>query len=347
MIIREKEPANLEMPFSALESFITPNHEFYVRSHFAMPKIDLARWRLRIEGAVARPLELSHADLGGRRMITRPVTMECAGNSRIFLQPKAKGVQWEMGAVGNAEWTGVSLGELLAEAGCAENACEVILEGADSGTIAEPPRPAGQVHYSRSLSLGKAGRDVLLALQMNGEPLTPAHGFPLRAIVPGWYAVASVKWLKRIIITDKPFNGYYQTLDYAVWKREGNQARLTSLSSIQTKAVIISPAKGETVPANSSVRLRGGAWTGNGEIRKVDVSADNGKTWHEAKLLGDSKLNAWRLWEFNWKTPAQSGKATLIARATDSKGGTQPLERDPDRGSYMINHLLPVEVNVS
>ncbi len=346
MIIREKEPANLEMPFSALESFITPNHKFYVRSHFAMPKIDLARWRLRIEGAVARPLELSHADLGGRRMITRPVTMECAGNSRIFLQPKAKGVQWEMGAVGNAEWTGVSLGELLAEAGCAENACEVILEGADSGTIAEPPRPAGQVHYSRSLSLGKAGRDVLLALQMNGEPLTPAHGFPLRAIVPGWYGMAAVKWLQRIIVTAEPFQGYYQTVDYAFWEPADGGARLVPITEMQVKAAIARPSHGEAIPAGSSYQVRGAAWTANAEIARVELSVDEGKSWAEASLGEDRAADSWRLWHYDWSVPEERSIRRLIARATDSRGRTQPMERDANRGSYMINHCIPVEVEI-
>ena len=181
---------------------------------------------------------------------------------------------------------------------------------------------------------------------MNGQELPPEHGSPVRAIVPGWYAVASIKWLQRIIVTDKPFNGYYQTLDYAFWKREGEQARLTALSEMQIKAVITHPSEGETVPANSNVRIRGAAWTGSGEITKVEFSTDAGKTWSETKLIDESKPNAWRLWEFDWKTPAAAGKATLIARATDSKGRTQPTERDPDRGTYMINHLVPVNVEV-
>src|SRR6478736_8642565 len=165
MIIREKEPANLEMPFSALDGVITPNDQFYVRSHFPVPQIDLATWRLRIEGALDRPREYSHADLLARSLVTVAATMECAGNSRIFLQPKVKGVQWEMGAIGNAEWIGISLGDLLREAGYSDQACEVILEGADSGAIAEPPRPAGRVHYARSLSLGRARDGVLLVLR--------------------------------------------------------------------------------------------------------------------------------------------------------------------------------------
>ena len=168
----------------------------------------------------------------------------------------------------------------------------------------------------------------------------------MRAIVPGWYAMASVKWLQRIIVTDQPFTGYYQTIDYAYWKRRAAIAELTPLTEMQLKAQIAKPSQGEIIPANSRVRVHGAAWTSDGEITKVELSTDGGATWTEAKLLGESKLNAWRLWEFNWQTPTAPGTQTLIARATDSLGRTQPVHRDPDRGTYMINHLLPIEVEV-
>ncbi|PYK85421.1 MAG: sulfite oxidase, partial [Verrucomicrobia bacterium] len=172
------------------------------------------------------------------------------------------------------------------------------------------------------------------------------HGFPLRAIVPGWYAMASIKWLERIIVTNKPFNGYYQTLDYACWKRRGEIADLVPLSEIAIKAEIARPAQGEIISANSKVRIYGAAWTSDDEITKVEVSTDGGSVWSETKLIGAAKRNAWRLWEFDWKTPAKPGKQKLVARATDSQGRTQPIERDPDRGTYMINHLLPITVEV-
>jgi DMSO/TMAO reductase YedYZ molybdopterin-dependent catalytic subunit len=164
--------------------------------------------------------------------------------------------------------------------------------------------------------------------------------------VPGWYAMASVKWLQRIIVTDRPFNGYYQTLDYAFWKRRGDVAELTPLAEMQTKAEIAQPVKGEIVATNSKVRVHGAAWTSDGEIAKVELSTDGGATWSKANLIGEAKRNAWRLWEFEWKTPAVTGRVALIARATDSQGWTQPAQRDRDRGTYMINHLLPIEVEV-
>ena len=274
-----------------------------------------------------------------------PATLECAGNGRSFLEPKVKGVQWGLGGVSNAEWTGISLSILLDRAGMKATGREIILEGADRGKLEDPKAPCGEINFARSIPISKAG-SVVLAYKMNGEELPPEHGFPVRAVVPGWYAVASVKWLQRIIITDKPFNGYYQTLDYAFWKRDGEHARLTALSEMQTKAEILNPRENETVAANSNVGVRGAAWTGDGEITRVELSSDGGSTWSEVKLLGESKPNAWRLWEFNWKTPARAGKATLIARATDSNGRTQPLERDPDRGNYMINHLVTITVEV-
>lgn len=346
MIIRQNEPANLEMPFAELDGFFTPNDKFYVRSHFATPEIDPATWRLRIEGAVERPLELSYDELRARPMRTVAVTMECAGNSRIFLQPKVKGVQWEMGAVGNAEWTGVSLGDLLREAGCLAGACEVILEGADHGSIAEPPRPAGNVHYARSLSLGKARRDVLLALAMNGEPLTRAHGFPVRAIVPGWYGMAAVKWLRRIIVIEEPFHGYYQTVDYSYWEPGDGGARLVPITEMQVKAAIARPTQGEVVAAGGRYRVHGAAWSSDAEIARVELSTDGAATWADASLGEKSLPNTWRLWDYDWQVPDRPRRCSLMVRATDSRGRTQPMERDPNRGSYMINHCLPVEVEI-
>ena len=346
-IVRSEEPLNLEMPFEQLDGFITPTKAFYVRTHFPIPKIDKNKWRLRIEGEVEKPFEFRYDELLKLESRKIPATLECAGNNRNLLETKVKGVQWGLGAVGNAEWTGVPLSILIDRAGVKSNALEVILEGADSGKLEDPKGPAGELNFARSIPLEKARSDVLLAYKMNDVDLPPEHGFPLRAIVPGWYAMASIKWLERIIVTDRPFNGYYQTLDYAFWKRRGDIADLVPLSEVQIKAEIAQPIAGEIVSANSKVRVHGAAWTSDGEITKVELSADGGSTWNEVKLLAESKPNAWRLWEFDWKTPARSGKATLIARATDSKSRKQPTERDPDRGTYKINHLLPIEVEVT
>jgi DMSO/TMAO reductase YedYZ molybdopterin-dependent catalytic subunit len=345
-IVRSEDPLNLEMPFEKLDGFITPTEAFYVRRHFPIPKIDKNKWRLRVEGEVKKPFKLGYDELLNLESRKIPVTLECAGNNRNFLEPKVKGVQWGLGAVGNAEWTGVPLSILLDRAGVNSGAGEVILEGADGGKLEDPKSPAGELRFARSIPLTKARGDVLLAYKMNEVDLPAQHGFPLRAIVPGWYAMASIKWLERIIVTNKPFNGYYQTLDYAYWKRRGEIVDLVALSEIAIKAEIARPAQGEIISANSKVRIYGAAWTSDDEITKVEVSTDGGSVWSEAKLVGVAKRNAWRLWEFDWKTPSKPGKQKLIARATDSRGRTQPIERDPDRGTYMINHLLPITVEV-
>jgi DMSO/TMAO reductase YedYZ molybdopterin-dependent catalytic subunit len=248
--------------------------------------------------------------------------------------------------VGTAEWTGVPLSALLDRAVIQSTASEVILEGADHGMLNDPKSPPGELTFARSIPVKKALKDVLLAYKMNGEELPPPHGFPVRAIVPGWYAMASIKWLQRIIVTDQSFTGYYQTMDYAYWQRHDQIAELTPLRELQIKAEIARPVAGEIIPVNSNVRVRGAAWTTDGEITKVELSDNGGASWSNATLLGQSKPYAWRLWEFNWRTPATPGKQTLIARATDSIGRTQPVDRDRDRSTYMINHLLPIEVEL-
>ncbi len=345
-IVRGETPLNLEMPFEKLDGFLTPTESFYVRTHFPIPSIDRDAWWLRIEGEVENSFAINYEELLELESVTIPATLECAGNNRSLLEPKVKGVQWGLGAVGTAQWTGVPLSILLDRAGVKASACEIIFEGADGGMLEDPKSPPGELKFARSIPVAKARADVLLAYKMNGRELPPEHGFPLRAIVPGWYAMASVKWLQRIVVTDQPFTGYYQTIDYAYWERREAIAELTPLAEMQVKAQIAKPAEGDIVPANSTVGVHGAAWTSNGEITKVELSTDGAATWNEAKLLGQSKRNAWRLWEFNWQTPAAAGTRTLIARATDSTGRTQPVERDRDRGTYMINHLLQITVEV-
>ncbi len=346
MIVREREPLNLEMPFSSLSGFVTPVEHFFVRSHYAVPSIDEKKWRLKVEGEVKKTLTLSLRDLLKMDSVTVPVTLECAGNGRAFLVPQAKGAQWERGAVSNAEWTGVRLADVLDMAGVKESTREVIFEGADQGEIKEPPGPAGKNHYARSMPVKKAMEDVLLAFRMNGEPLTPAHGAPVRAIVPGWYGMASVKWLTRIIASADPFHGYYQTVDYAYWEPNPGAPTLVPITEMQVKAQIARPGFADAVHAGQTYRVHGAAWTTEAKITKVEISTDGGKTWHDTRLIGKPVRNAWQLWEYPWRVPNKPGKAKLMVRATDSEGRTQPLERDENRGSYIVNHVVPIEVEV-
>ena len=203
--------------------------------------------------------------------VTIPVTLECAGNGRAFLSA-AKGAQWERGAVSNAEWTGVRLNDVLRRAGLKDSARELIFEGADKGEIKESPRPAGKIHYARSMPVEKATDDVLLAFKMNGEDLTPEHGAPVRVIVPGWYGMASVKWLTRIIASAEPFNGYYQTIDYAYWERRRNSPTLVPITEMQVKAQIALPGFADAVRAGQTYRVTGAAWTTEADITKVEIS---------------------------------------------------------------------------
>jgi DMSO/TMAO reductase YedYZ molybdopterin-dependent catalytic subunit len=344
LIPRETNPNNLESPFGALNRLITPNELFYIRNHFNQPRVDKASWRLKVIGAVERPLELTYDQLLDLPSVTKTVTLECAGNGRGFLTPKAKGVQWELGAVSTAEWTGVSLSKVLEKAGLRADAVEVVLEGPDKGEPKSDAKPAGAIPFARSLPMAKAQKpEVLLAYKMNGAVLPEAHGFPLRAVVGGWYGMASVKWLSRIIAADRPFNGFFQGIDYAFWERRYGLPTLKPITEMDVKASISQPEAGATVPANATVRVHGAAWAGESEPAKVEVSTDGGGTWADAKLLGAGTPMAWRLWEFNWKTPAD-GRRVLMARATDKRGRVQPMERDPDRRNYRISHVHPTEV---
>lgn len=345
--IIEKEPVNLEMPFGTVDRFFTPNENFYVRCHFPIPKIDETTWRLRIEGEVEKELSLTLGDLLKLPAYTSAALLECAGNNRVFLMPKVKGAQWQMGAVGNAEWTGARLSEILERAGVKTGALEVILEGADEGQVKDPPSPSGNFHYARSIPLQKALDDVLIVYEMNGQPLSETHGAPVRAIVPGWYGMAAVKWLTRVIVSNAPFQGFYQTVEYTVWERPYESLPVqVQLGEVPVKAQISRPEMGEVVAAGAKVWVQGTAWTCDVEIAKVEVSDDWGETWREAKLLGPVVRNAWRFWEYQWTAPEMPGKQVLMVKATDSKGREQPYKHDPDRGTYKINHCLPIDVEV-
>ncbi|MCA1595235.1 MAG: sulfite oxidase [Chloroflexi bacterium] len=348
LITRTENPDNLESPFDAVDRFLTPNSRFFVRSHYLTPQIEVADWRLLVEGSVDRPLALGYDEIVSMAPTTLPATLECAGNSRGLLKPPVKGLQWQTGAVSTAEWTGPRLADVLARAGVSASAREVILEGADRGPVDKDPSPAGETAFARSIPLELAmSPQVVLAHRMNGEPLPGEHGFPLRAVVAGWYAVASIKWLRRIVVCDRPFAGYYQTADYSYWDRTNGLPSLRPITSLEVKSQIARPFAGECVQAGSHYRVHGAAWTGEGDVAAVEVSVNGGSTWSEARLMGDAVPWSWRLWEFDWQVPSSPGPVSLCVRATDSLGRTQPATRDPDRGTYLINHVVSVEVNVT
>jgi DMSO/TMAO reductase YedYZ molybdopterin-dependent catalytic subunit len=346
LILRSREPEALEFPFASLDSYLTPNDRFYQLSHFGVPRLDSRTWRLRVEGAVDRPLDLTYDDLLEMKSIPKVAMLECSGNGRVFLLPKVNGVPWELGGVGNAEWTGVPLDAVLERAGVRQGAVEVILEGADHGERKEEPRSPGSIPFARSIPIAKARTDVLLAYRMNGVDLPPAHGYPLRAVVPGWHGVASVKWLTRVVVADRRFVGYFQSLEYTYFERRDGLPSLVPVTEVGVKSQVARPGRGERVPRGTDYRVHGAAWAGESDVVKVEVSTDGGGSWSEAGLLGEPVRHAWRLWEFNWRTPGRSGPRTVMARARDASGRVQPMARDPDRRSYMISHVLPVEVEV-
>ena len=348
LTVRMQEPQNLEFPFSELKSWITPSEQFFIRSHFAVPKVDSQRFQLTVEGHVENKLELSLDDIKKMAPVTMPLTLECAGNGRVFLVPQGRGLQWGLGAVGNAEWTGVPLSAILERAKVKAGGVDVILVGADKGVIAADPASPGPIYFDRSIPLEKATKpEVLLAYQMNGESLTTSHGAPLRAVIGGWYGVASVKWLSRIIVTDKPHNGFWQTFDYATFeRRDGGLPTLKPITAMQPKSSIARPTNQEVIPTGKPYQLVGAAWTGESKIAKVQVSSDGGKSWNDAKLTGVEKPFCWRTWEFLWDVPTVRGPVKLLTRAIDANGQTQPEVRDINRRTYMINHLVAVEVLV-
>lgn len=350
LIVRMHEPRNLETPLTALlsgdEALITQTERFFVRSHFPVPAIDPRAYRLVVEGHVARRLELSLDELRTKfDAVTKTILLECAGNGRVFLVPPVRGLQWGHGGVGQATWTGVSLAQVLERAGVKPGAADVVLVGADSGTVADPPTP-GAIPFDRGIPLAKAtSPECLLAWEMNGEPLTPAHGAPLRAVVGGWYGMASIKWLTRVVVTDQPYTGYWQTFDYSRWERSPTTPpRLVPLTAIQPKAIITSLGAGDVLRLGEKRMLAGLAWAGERAVARVEWSDDGGRSWHAARL-GAAEPLRWVRWEAEL-TPRQRGPLQLLARCTDSAGNTQPLDRDPDRRTYMINHLIPVEVMV-
>jgi DMSO/TMAO reductase YedYZ molybdopterin-dependent catalytic subunit len=347
LIIRQKEPKNLEALFDRMDSYVTPTGQFYIRNHFPAPKLDRASYQLRVEGAFGRPLALSYDELRSMPSETRVATLECAGNSRVFLIPQAPGAQWELGAVGNAEWTGVPLRSLLERADLAADACEIVLEGSDRGTPKEEPVPPTPISYARSLPRAKALQpEVLIAYAMNGRDLTQDHGFPVRAIVPGHYGMASVKWLTGIQAVREPFQGYWQTSDYAYWASMDGRPVRRALGEMKLKSEIARPRVYETLAPNRICTISGAAWAGETDVTEVMVSTDGGQTWALAEFLDPERRYAWRRWKFDWLTPKDPGQHTLLACARDARGMLQPVQHDLNYGAYVINHSLPIEVFV-
>lgn len=313
---------NHSMPLEALQSDTTPPGLHYVLTHFDIPFIDAEHWHLQIGGAVQRSLELNLKALRRAPRISIPVTLECAGNGRSLLRPRPLSQPWQLEAVGTAVWTGVPLAYLLAQAGVEEDAVEVVFTGADSGI------QGGVRHqFARSLPIAEALRpDIVLAYRMNGNELPPQHGYPLRLVVPGWYGMASVKWLSSIKVLTKPFDGFQQAVAYR-YQQDADDAG-TPVTWIKVRSLMVPPGvpdfftRSRIVPTGP-VMLTGRAWSGEGAVQRVDVGID-GK-WAPAHLEHPAAPFAWCAWSLPWV--ADPGEHELACRATDATGATQPLEQ--------------------
>jgi DMSO/TMAO reductase YedYZ molybdopterin-dependent catalytic subunit len=337
-----RAPENSETPLEDIRSWVTPTPWFFVRNHFAVPRLDPATWRLKVEGCVRRPMDWTWEALAALPERTVFTTVECAGNGRSFLSPQAHGVQWGAGAIGHAEWTGIPLFRVLEQAGVNADALEVLFEGADRGTEPDHPQP---MHFARSLPLDKALHpDTLLAVRMNGEPLEPSHGFPLRLLVPGWYGVASVKWLNRIEVISKTFKGYFQSTKYTVQRPAAGGQQTVIVQAMTVKSEILRPRDGDALGVGTN-RLFGLAWAGEDAVAKVDVSTDGGATWRGADLIGPRAAYSWTLWEYLWEV-AQPGAYCLLTRATSAAGSVQPADHNPLDGGYLIHHSRSTRVRV-
>ncbi|MBV9442793.1 MAG: sulfite oxidase [Acidobacteriaceae bacterium] len=347
LITKKHHPENLESPCAALDSYLTPNELFYIRNHFEAPRIDVKFWRLTVSGAVQRARDFTYDDLlamPSRRIVA---TLECAGNARAFLGGSTPGIDWHLGAVGNAEWRGVPLSLVLAEVGFQHDAQEVVLQGADAGAIDKEPKTPGSIPFARSLPLAKALHDdVLLAYSMNGRELPEAHGFPVRAIVPGWYGMASVKWLIHVLVCREPFAGYFQTFEYSHWERTEGNPTLAPLGPGEVKTEIVRPSSNERLKAGDVYLIRGSSWAGESHVASVSVSVDGGRCWNSAELLDPPQPYCWVRWQYPWNIPADVPSATLMARATDENGRVQPLEHAPEERHYSVHHVLPVTVHI-
>ena len=333
---------NHGMPLEALRYPVTPVGLHYLLIHYDVPVVEPDAWRLTIRGE--RELELSLDDLRARPAAEHTVTMECAGNGRARLEPRVVSQPWLLEAVGTARWRGTPLAPLLEEAGVPEGTVEVLFTGLDRGV------EGGEVQaFQRALTLEDATREeVLLAYEMNGSPLPPQHGFPLRLVVPGWYGMTNVKWLSRIELLAEPFDGYQQSWSYRVRQSEDEAGE--ALQRMQPRSLLVPPGIPEFMTRERTVEagevlVEGRAWSGLAPIASVELSDDGGSTWAPAELEAPGEPWAWRGWSYRWQ--AEPGEHVLCSRAHDEAGNEQPVEPPWNLGGYANNAVQTVRVIVT
>lgn len=335
-------PKDLEMPVEGFIDEITPVEHFFVRSHARIPQVDLASWKLEIAGLVEKPLTFTLAELQKFPHTELVSVLECAGNGRSFYRPTVAGAQWRFGSVGNARWTGVRLKDVLEKAGVKASATQVLMNGADL--------PLGKMpKFQRTLELTKAMHpDTLLAWEMNGQPLTAEHGFPLRVIAPGWASDSWFKWLTRLELLDHDFDGFWMKTAYRHPARHVapgtavDPADMVPVTDLNVKSVIAHPNEW-ALPG--VIHVQGVAWSNASPVTKVEISTDGGKTWASAKFTSKATQYGFRKWAFTWK--AVEGSHTLMSRATNAAGQTQPLEPEWNPNGYLYNAAQPRSVQIS
>jgi len=342
LLVHRAHPLNCETSIPALVGGqVMPNAHFYVRNHFQLPDLDPSTWRLSVDGQVERALSLNLHDLQRLPSQSLVVTLECAGNGRAALAPKTDGEQWQLGAVSTAEWTGVPLVEVLDRAGIRPGAVDVIFRGADTGIV---DGRDGTVAFERSLGVNDArGSEALLAYAMNGEALPLQHGFPLRLVVPGWYGVASVKWLSQIEVVQSPFAGFFQADRYFYeWPREAGVV-IEPVTLQRVRSLITEPEPDRAVELGE-LAVRGVAWSGAAPIARVELSVDGG-AYQEARLVSERKRHSWMWWEVLTHID-RPGRHRLQVRATDLAGRTQPEQPEWNRLGYGSNAIQSVTFQV-
>ena len=337
---------NHGMHLEGLRYPVTPVGMHYLLIHFDVPFIDQATYDLQISGRLRDPLRLTLEDVKARPAVTMPVMMECSGIGRAHLSPRPISMPWHEEAVGCAEWTGTPLRPILEEAGLLDDAVEILFTGHDRGIDQDVEHD-----FARSLPLEDAMRDeVLLAYEMNGQPLPPQHGFPLRLVVPDWYGMASVKWLKEIKAIDEPFEGVQQAIAYRYRRSEEDPG--APVTRKYPHALMAPPGIPEFLTRTRHLRagrtlIEGRAWSGFGPVERVEFSSDGGRTWEDAGLGEPAGRYAWRSWSYKWDA-AEPGEYELCARATDAAGNRQPLDEGEawNTGGYAVNVVQRVPVSV-
>jgi sulfite oxidase len=345
LIVRSMRPLDLESPRSALKTWRTPNELFFVRSHLGEPAVSRNTWRLELAGLVEKPVSMSLDDLKAMEQVTVPAVLQCSGNGRAFFVPRPAGAHWEFGAVGNAEWTGVRLADLLRRAGVKTDARHLHFLGADA-----PPNPKTP-QYLRSLPLEKAlAPSTIVALTMNGEALPWLHGGPMRLVGPGWTGNHWMKWLRTITAARDEAPGFYQQTGYKIARTPAPPTAVlkpedvVSLTAMNVKSLIAWPAPAQRLPRGRHT-IQGVAWTGEGFITKVEVAIGQPNAWRPATLLNDERPNTWRIWQLDWNATTP-GRFALRVRATDSKGQTQPDQTPWNKSGYLWNSVEQVSCEI-